>query len=222
MACIIKCCFVIVWILYFCLFSTFLFYSRTCMKGANDMLIKLNPEYVHLVPKFKYWLSPRPHYYNYLCLECVIYNSLLRGKWKLNMFCCSDTWKHKENTNMYSGSGNQYPDVGQVHTRVNKGLTSGERVGLRGRGFLGGLSLCGVWGDLGGAAGGLPAGSGGRTALRSRGPPWGDGAGLRGRTTLTGWVPLGTRPGLSGRTSLLVWGSWDQNKHNTNFYNKIT
>lgn len=81
---------------------------------------------------------------------------------------------------------------------------SGDRVGLRGRGFLGGLSLCGVGGDLCGAAGGLPVGSGGRTTLMSREAPWGDGAGLRGRTMLTGWVPLGAGPGLRGRTSLLV------------------
>lgn len=98
------------------------------------------------------------------------------------------------------------------HYSSEEGLTSGDRVGFRGRGFLGGLSLCGVWGDLGGAAGGLPAGRGGRTTLRPRGPPWGDGAGLRGRTMLTGWVPLGAGPGLRGRTSLLVWGSWDPNK----------
>lgn len=91
-----------------------------------------------------------------------------------------------------------------IHKRVKKDLTSGDLVGLRGRGFLGGLNLCGVCGDLGGAAGGLPVGRGGRTALRSWGPPWAAGAGLRGRTMLTGWVPLGTGPGLRGRTSLLV------------------
>lgn len=77
-------------------------------------------------------------------------------------------------------------------------------MGLSGRGFLGGLSLCEVGGDLDRAAGGLPDGRGGRTTLRSRGPLWGDGAGLRGLTTLTGWVPLGAGPGLRGRTSLLV------------------
>ena len=94
-----------------------------------------------------------------------------------------------------------------VQKSVKKDITSGDRVGLRGRGFLGGLSLCGVAGDLEGAAGGFPAGRGGRTTLRSREPPWGLGAGLRGRTMLTGWVPLGAGPGLRGRTSLLVWGS---------------
>lgn len=91
-----------------------------------------------------------------------------------------------------------------VQKRFKKGLTSGDRVGLRGRGFLGGLSLCRVGGVLDGADGGLPAGRGGRTNLRSREPPWGDGAGLRGRTMLIGWVPLGAGPGLRGRTSLLV------------------
>lgn len=48
---------------------------------------------------------------------------------------------------------------------------SGERVGLRGSGFLGGLSLCGVGGDLGGTVGGLLTGRGGLTTLRSRGAP---------------------------------------------------
>lgn len=91
-----------------------------------------------------------------------------------------------------------------VQKRVKKDLTSGDRVGLRGRGFLGGLSLCGVGGVLEGATGGFPAGRGGRTTLSSRGPPWGLGVGLRGRTMLTGWVPLGEGPGLRGRTSLLV------------------
>lgn len=63
-------------------------------------------------------------------------------------------------------------------------------------------------GDLGEAVGGLPAGKGGLITLRSRGAPWGDWVGLRGRTMLTGWVPFATSPGLSGRTSLLVCGSW--------------
>ena len=87
---------------------------------------------------------------------------------------------------------------------MKDGLTSGDRVGFRGRGFLGGLSLCGVPGDLGGAVGGLLAGRGGRTTLTSREPPMGDWLGLRGRTMFTGWVPLDTGPGLRGRTSLLV------------------
>lgn len=77
--------------------------------------------------------------------------------------------------------------------KIKEGLTNGDRVGLRGRGFLGGLSLCGVgWGLGGGATGGFPAGRGGRPTSRCLGPPWGDGAGLRGRTMLTGWMPLGT------------------------------
>lgn len=54
--------------------------------------------------------------------------------------------------------------------KVKKVLTSGDRVGLRGSGFLGGLSLCEAAGDLGGAAGGLPVGKGGRTTLGFWGP----------------------------------------------------
>lgn len=62
----------------------------------------------------------------------------------------------------------------------------GRGVGLRGRGFLGGLSLCSTGGDMAGAAGGFPAGKGGRAALLPPLPAWADGAGLRGLTMLTG------------------------------------
>ncbi|TNN37392.1 hypothetical protein EYF80_052460 [Liparis tanakae] len=99
------------------------------------------------------------------------------------------------------GRPTSHTDSGEKEKR---NPTSGDRVGLRGRGFLGGLSLWGVEGDLAGPAGGLAAGRGGRTTLRSRAPPRGDWAGLRGRTMLTGWVPLGEGPGLRGSTSLLV------------------
>ena len=85
---------------------------------------------------------------------------------------------------------------------TSPGLTSGERVGLRGSGFLGGVSFCGVPGDLGGAESGLLMGNGGRGTLKSRGVPRGEGAGLKGRTMLTGWAPLGMGPGRRGRTSL--------------------
>ncbi|MEQ2211499.1 hypothetical protein XENOCAPTIV_004182, partial [Xenoophorus captivus] len=81
-----------------------------------------------------------------------------------------------------------------------------------------GLSLCDVLGDLDGTVGGLPAGSGGLTTLRSRGPPWGDWVGLRGRIMLIGWVPFGTGPGLSSRTSLLVWGSWNKMEKQSEIY----
>lgn len=101
----------------------------------------------------------------------------------------------------------QNETVMQFSLKVKKELTNGDRVGLRGRGFLGGLSLCEVGGDLGGAAGGLPVGKGGRSTLGFWGAAWGAGAGLKGRTMLTGWVPLGAGPGLRGRTSLLVLGS---------------
>lgn len=35
-----------------------------------------------------------------------------------------------------------------VQEMINNNLTNGERVGLKGRGFLGGLGLCGVGGAL--------------------------------------------------------------------------
>lgn len=73
-----------------------------------------------------------------------------------------------------------------LHPCVQTGRpTRGERVGLRGSGFLGGLSLWECAGDLGGAAGGLLAGMGGRAPLASLGEMWGDGAGRSGRTTFT-------------------------------------
>ena len=77
-------------------------------------------------------------------------------------------------------------------------------MGLRGRGFVGGLSLCGVGGNLGAAAGGLPGRRGWQPTFGSLEPLCGDEAGLRGRTMLTGWVPFGAGPGLRGRASLLV------------------
>lgn len=80
-------------------------------------------------------------------------------------------------------------------------LTTGLRVGLRGRGFLGGLSLAAVGLHLASSRD-LLVGGGGRGTLTSR--KWGEGAGRSGWTMLTGWVPLEAGPGRRGRTSLLV------------------
>lgn len=90
-------------------------------------------------------------------------------------------------------------------------FTTGLRVGLRGRGFFGGLSLAAVGLHLA-SSWDLLIGGGGRGTLTSR--RWGEGAGRRGRTMLTGCVPLEVGPGLRGSTSLLVWGSC-RDKYNT-------
>lgn len=70
-------------------------------------------------------------------------------------------------------------------------------MGLKGRGFLGGLGLCGVGGALEWA-------TECSTTLVPRGPVLGDEVALKGRTMFTGWVSLDAGPGLRGRTSLLV------------------
>lgn len=80
-------------------------------------------------------------------------------------------------------------------------FTTGLRVGLRGKGFLGGLSLAAVGLHLASSRG-LLMGGGGRGTLTSR--RWGEGEGRRGRTMLTGWLPLEMGPGRRGSTSLLV------------------